>query len=286
VLDTKALKSKNLVVRLTATQNGKTQVRELRLRNEAKEVGWVDARVDRNSKEVEVTLRPSFSDGGVDGKAPAGVQVTPLTFKQLEALAAQGIEYYWSRDGSRPGGIGAPVNTAKGTFKVNVKVDLVNEPKAKNFRLFTVLKDKLSNIDRSHSIGRLSKICFNIIYDGGFASEQYKKTAAHEFGHRILDEYAPDANVGALQESELVNTQTSSAFPRYSSTHKGTSGYDQDPLPNNPYPRNGEVDLMHYHSDVPRNAKDFIDKSNRTVASKEDTKSLFWLSRIQFITST
>jgi len=50
-------------------------------------------------------------------------------------------------------------------------------------------------------------------------------------------------------------------------------------MDNNPVPAGGEIDLMHYHSDGPRNMLDYW---ARTVASENDVKGLLWLARVKF----
>ena len=69
-------------------------------------------------------------------------------------------------------------------------------------------------------------------------------------------------------------------IPEYSWSHKSTSTVlTQKPLDNNPVPAGGEIDLMHYHSDGPRNMLDYW---ARTVASENDVKGLLWLARVKF----
>jgi hypothetical protein len=270
VLDTKALKSKNLVVRLTATQNGKTQVRELKLNNKADKVEWVDARVIRgqgSGNRVEITVRPGFSDGGISkpffGKPnPA---ITPLSFYQLKNLAKSGIEKYWSRDGSRANGIGTPIKTAKGVFAVNVKVELDVKPDSDEFNI----KERL---DEDEERSR-SAFGMKIVHNAGFwytrtlppfnfvknyADQAFEYTSAHEFGHIILLEYGGKG---------------------YSWEHKGTSYlFPQDPRPNHPFPATGEIDLIHYFS----SSVSIPDKWVRSSASEQDVKGLIWLNRIVF----
>jgi hypothetical protein len=133
VLDTKVLKSKNLKVRLTASKASKQYVGELKLSNKAKEVDWVDAKVDRNGNTAEITVRPSFSDGGVwDSEAErteqfgifASASSRPkfksAPYADLLKMAKAGIEKYWTRDGSRTNGTNPPVNTAQGVSAVKV----------------------------------------------------------------------------------------------------------------------------------------------------------------------
>jgi hypothetical protein len=265
MLDTKVLKSKDLKVRLTASGGDKQQVVELPLRNKPKEVNWADLKIDRNTKTVEVTVRPAFSDGGQSGDPISGY--TPKTFEQLKTMAKTGIEKYWSRDGSRPNGIGNGINTAQGTFNVTVKADLVGTPKAKGFALKVQLSKSKSywfiRPDSSTSAGPLSKIVHAVgDWRGNFsgADLSFERTTAHEFGHRVLGAY------GGRD---------------YSWTHKGTSGkYTQKANSGTNYPANGEIDLMKY-SEQPFQGY-YQHLFGRSIAAEEDIKGLLWLARMKF----
>ncbi|SDP95078.1 PAAR domain-containing protein [Ectopseudomonas guguanensis] len=272
VLDTKVLKSADLFIRLTAIRGSEQQVSEFKLTNKAQEVEWVDVRVDRSAGEVNVTVRPSFSDGGIEG---SNSHITALSYQTLEHLAKAGIEFYWSRSGDRALGIGVPVNTSVGSYKVSVTADINIEPKAKNFPL---VENLTNDGGRSTSFGVFRKIHHNLGYayfkfvvesntpsrwsDGqDFADGLFKETAAHEFGHLVLNEYGD----GGL-------------IPQYSWTHKSTSTLWQSEKPNNPMPVTGEIDIMHYHSTQVY----WKDRFSRMVASENDVKGLVWLGRIKF----
>lgn len=266
VLNTQILKSPNLTVRLTAIKGDQQQIVELKLSNKAKEADWVDSTINRNAGTIEVTLRPSFSDGGITGKNP---QLTALTFAQLEHMAKAGIEHYWSRDGSRAQGIGAPIQTTKGTYKVTVVAELNGKPSAKKFPLIESLD---ADFGRSTSFAMFKKVYHNqgfwsaANYPATFADGDFAHTAAHELGHLILNEYGD----GGL-------------IPNYSWSHKETSTVlTQSPVDNHPIPGSGELDLMHYHSDYPRGPRGYQDYWNRSVASEQDVKGLLWLSRVKF----
>ncbi|APU28243.1 hypothetical protein UYA_00400 [Ectopseudomonas alcaliphila JAB1] len=261
-LDTRVLKSEQLLVRLTARKAAEEQVTELRLNNSAQQAAWVDARVDRNGGSVELTVRPSFSDGGVTGRND---QLTARTFEELKALAKSGVERYWSRDGSR-GVIGASIQTDKGVFQVKVLAQVNEKPSAKDFPLIASISD---DFGRSTSFAMFKKIYHNqgwwaaANYPVSFADQDFEHTAAHELGHLILNEYG-DGGV----------------IPEYSWSHKSTSTIlTQKPLENNPVPASGEIDLMHYHSDGPSNMQDYW---ARSVASEKDVKGLLWLARVKF----
>jgi uncharacterized Zn-binding protein involved in type VI secretion len=266
VLDTQVLKSPNLCIRLTAHKGGQRQIAELRLDNSAEEIDWVDARIDRNAKTIEITVRPSFSDGGVSGK---DAKLTAKTFTQLKAMAKAGIERYWSRNGSRTPGIGAAIQTAKGAYKVTVVADVNAEPSAKNFPLIEALD---ADFGRSTSFAMFKKIYHNqgfwsaARYPADFADGDFEHTAAHEVGHLILNEYGD----GGL-------------IPEYSWSHKKTSTVlTQSPLENHPVPGSGEIDVMHYHSDYPSGPSGYQNFWSRSVASEQDVKGLLWLTRVQF----
>jgi hypothetical protein len=270
VLDTKVLKSEKLKVRLVAEKNGTSQVVEMKLRNKAAEVEWIDAKIERNAKAALVTMRPEFTDGGVSkplfGKPnPA---ITTKSFNDLLTLAKQGVEQYWSRNGRRGNGIGNNINTIKGAYTVSVIADLNGAPgtKADGFALVENIKEKFV---RSRSDAG-SKIVHNAGYwhaqPTGNADDDFKRTVGHEFGHRILNEYGGRST--------------------YSWSHKGTSTGvidipPQSPLPNTPRPRTGEIDVMHYSSEKSLPST-YADYWGRSIAAEQDVKSLFWLSRVKF----
>ena len=85
----------------------------------------------------------------------------------------------------------------------------------------------------------------------------FQKTAAHEIGHKLLEEY------GDMW---------------YSYKHKGTSTLvTQVPLENTPYPIIGEIDLMKYSSDM-YYPSDYYD---RVILSEKDLKGLLWFTKMK-----
>jgi uncharacterized Zn-binding protein involved in type VI secretion len=267
ILDTMVLKSKNLKAKLTAKSGSETNIKELKLSGKADEVDWVDVKIDRVNYTANITVRVSYSDGGIDGSNPH--KLTALTFDQLKAMAVAGIELYWSRNGSRQNNIGAPITTAKGTYKVTVTADPSSSPKARNFPIIEKLDDSFG---RATSIKGFQKIYHNAGFwfhwnsdtPSGLADAHFKHTAAHEFGHLILNEYGDGG------------------IPEYSWTHKGSSTLFQNTIPNTPYPRTGEVDVMKYFSDGPWNEIDYNDYYDRSVIAEEDVKGMIWLTRVKF----
>lgn len=265
VFDTAVLKSEALKVKLTAKKGALQQILEVPLKNESEEVDWVDVKINKNTNVVEATIRPSFSDGGTDGSPADVIPVVPLTYPDLEKMAKKGIEHYWSRDGSRPGGIGSPISTAKGSFQVKVTADVNKSPKAANFPLIESLEP---DFGRSTSLVLFRKLVHSLgfwltnKFSPNQADEHFMHTAAHEVGHLILNEYG-----GGI-------------IPAYSWTHKSTSTLiTQKDLPNHPVPTSGEVDVMKYDSDTTYNYTDFY---GRSVIAEQDVKGLIWLARVKF----
>ena len=272
VLDTNILKNTDIFLRLTASLGSKQWISELHLKAKAQEVEWVDVRIERNSFDVTVTVRPSFSDGGIEGR---NNHIDPASYPALETLAKEGIEFYWSRNGDRAPGIADPIQTGASSYRVKVNADVNQLPKAKNFPL---VENLTADGGRSTSFGVFRKIHHNLGYaytkfvsetknpslwptGKRFTDELFKQTAAHEFGHLILNEYGD----GGL-------------MPTHSWTHKNTSTLWQTEKPNNPMPKVGEIDLMRYYSTYLY----WEDRFSRTVASDDDVKGLIWLSRVQF----
>jgi hypothetical protein len=276
VLDTRQLKSQRLKIRLTATLGGKSLTQEIRLHNNnERKIDWVDAKIDRIAKTVEITVRPSFSDGGVTGEAviPGGngtTTLTPVPYSKLLNLAKNGIEKYWSRDGSRSIAVAAPLNsgtpastispvvtTAKnGVFKVSVKADVNIEPKAATFRLI----ERLGNADvppweRSTSLNGAEKV-FHYLGLLPNPDDEFEKNAAHEFGHLIMNAYGANSLV-----------------------HKGTSTAAQFVVPNPLVDKYGEVDVMHYFSEY---GVSQANRLSRTIAAEDDVMGLIWINRIYF----
>lgn len=211
ILDTKVLKSESLRIRLTAQKEDVKKTFEFKLRNSAAEEDWVDVKINRNTKKVDVTVRPGYSDGGISGSNP---NLTALTYAQLQELAKAGIEKYWSRDGTRPGNIAQSISAASGDYAVKVTADVNASPKASVFKLVEELSP---DFNRSTSLGGFRKVAHNAGYfyfwrvteenrvrgnslpaneiarltamANNEARILFEHTAAHEFGHLILNSY-------------------------------------------------------------------------------------------------
>jgi hypothetical protein len=185
-------------------------------------------------------------------------------FARLSALAATGIGRFWSRNITVGGAVYAVTTTAVRRADRSIDIDL----QYSNARAF----------DRSHNSGFIDA---TIVYNFGYyfdlvsrmlpfvpeplrrvlaqvnADIEFLGTAAHEFGHSVLE------------ESEGKAT---------SYGHKGTSSIFQSPLDTAPaHPATGEIDLMKYFSDDRPD-----DYFSRAIAAEEDVKRLIGLAAVDF----
>ncbi|EAN4680378.1 hypothetical protein EHN46_15805 [Salmonella enterica] len=237
------------------------------LKNKAKEQDWVDVVINRSAGTIDVFWRMAFTDGGIDGEND---QLIPLSFDELKKQAKEGVEFYWSRNGSR-NNIGKNILTKKGSYQVSVSACVNVSPAMSSFDLIECLDE---DGGRSTSLCGFRKVYHNIgsFYNklkgkgvsGSditlFASQEFKLTAAHEMGHIVLDKYGTGTNQD------------------YSWTHKGTSTILQNKRSGFPMPLSGEIDIMKY-SDKKVNFDEII---SRSIAANEDVNGLIWLSRIKF----
>jgi uncharacterized Zn-binding protein involved in type VI secretion len=274
VLDTGLLTKEPLTIRLTATDEKETFHTSMNLYAN-KHTDWIDTKTrrpsatnDKSPLTVDIIIRPLFTKTNTIGKND---YIPPTTFSTLERWAKEGIEHYWSRNNTREPGIAENIASALGNYIVNTSVDLSSTPKAPGFKL---IENLTVNDMRSFSLWPARKIVYNVgwSYDAlkskkdipknfyqHYAEQLFRETAAHEFGHLILNSYS----------GELT----------YSSTHKGSSNSKQDVPIDKPPPASGEIDLMRYYTPGTLTQQKLL---LRTTAIEEDVKGLIWLSRVTF----
>lgn len=263
-----------------------------------KQVNWVDIRIDRPNKIIQATVPINLRDGGavgLDSELKAYVAARGMgseeavllemvpsdivkkygrptlkartrSFEDLRDLALQGVERYWSRQSSNQEG--KNVKIGDDFYQVIVRAIPHKEGMvAPKIIFFTNKKEDNSN--RSHNWFASRELYYKVGYiqkSNGIweyiieknAIEEFQETAAHEIGHKLLEDY------GGM---------------KYSYKHKGTSTLLQDPIKNTPYPQKGEIDLMKYSDDKYYPSGYY----QRTVLSEEDLKGLLWLTKMNII---
>ncbi|HAJ0062747.1 TPA: PAAR domain-containing protein [Escherichia coli] len=265
ILDTTKIKSKSLLVRLIALCGDMMIKVDYPLKTSANEEDWIDVKVDKNQKIVDVSWRVEFEDDGVSHKDD---RISPVGFEKLKQLAKDGMEYYWARNGMRNPGIGNNITTPHGKYNVNISVSINIDPAMDSFDL--IEEQDLESVRSSAFMGRMN-IYFNrgyYEYGRGYkkgadpvfkAGLEFKLDVAHETGHMILKSYGGNT---------------------YSWEHKGTSNLvpPQYALPHSVYPGTGEIDLMKYYDGHIYTS----DLYARSVAVENDVCAMIWLSRVKF----
>lgn len=252
-------------------------------RFEYKQCDWLDIKINRSTKRIEVNLRVAISKiSKVHVEKRRLVPLVPpaeikkhkqpiieeinITDNEIKALAKQSVSRYWSR------------NSSNLTGKQNHPIDIdVNGDKYEVFTTCEITGNNSlhkvgikfntnTNIARSRNWELSRIVYYNVGYikypsHWGYigineAKKNFKKTFSHELGHDILLAYGGHS---------------------YSKGHKGSSTVVTQKV-NGVYQNIGnEYDLMKYAKKSP------LDIYDKAVASEEDVRSFIWLSRIQVV---
>ena len=322
IYDSSIFDKKTFRARLTGTKGEKKKTAEVSFRTEYAEVNWVDVRIDQNNKRIDTTLRVNLKDGGAEGlspqeqsniyepaytqtiypwdKIPQEViekeQKEPIkertrSFKDLERLALEGINYHWSRCTEHAVAKNVEINSEKYecyTSAVNSKENSMNP--------VSLIYNTNNEWGRSGNPGILAKVFYNVGYieysnnwgyqDEASEDDEFKETSAHEIGHEILRNYGGMIYSWQHKGSSYLlpqdkkptkdNDKSVIVIKNYTHIDNYPSSFGEY------YPTTGEIDLMkYYHSLSPENKIIAYPDSSRTVASEKDLLGLLWLSKIE-----
>ncbi len=322
IYDSSIFDKKTFRARLTGTKGEKKKTAEVSFRTEYAEVNWVDVRIDQNNKRIDTTLRVNLKDGGAEGlspqeqsniyepaytqtiypwdKIPQEViekeQKEPIkertrSFKDLERLALEGINYHWSRCTEHAVAKNVEINSEKYecyTSAVNSKENSMNP--------VSLIYNTNNEWGRSGNPGILAKVFYNVGYieysnnwgyqDEASEDDEFKETSAHEIGHEILRNYGGMIYSWQHKGSSYLlpqdkkptkdNDKSVIVIKNYTHIDNYPSSFGEY------YPTTGEIDLMkYYHSLSPENKIIAYPDSSRTVASEKDILGLLWLSKIE-----
>ncbi|MFK7031837.1 hypothetical protein [Flavobacterium oreochromis] len=277
--------NKKLTARVTARKGIERKRIEVEFETTRKEVDWVDVKINKKTKRIDVTLRVDLKDGGAEGidkyndvspqsiayykYQPLNYQATP--YSDIESYTLDGIAKFWSRNSNNIGG-GVAIGSDLYEVFVQAKVDKEGLASPKIIYQTNIEDGRSRNWELSRKLffyeGYLyypdwksqgaSKLIFQ--NQGWYYKladiDDFKMTAAHEIGHEVLLTYG-----GHI----------------YSKTHKGTSHWSmiiQNPSSNATLkPSTGEIDLMKYYLDyydIPR-----------TIITEFDLLKLLWLTKLK-----
>ncbi|MCD8418795.1 hypothetical protein J2Q11_13775 [Tenacibaculum finnmarkense genomovar finnmarkense] len=272
---------------------------------EYKEVQWVDAKIDKNAKRIDITLRVNLKDGGENGtekdcyetgsgsyasitkhcpweKIPKKYLTsgTPLktrikSFADLEKLAIDGLNYHWGRNQNHFIAKNVEINGEKYQIFVN-SINVTEKAMDDVSLIFNTNRSWMRSgnpgtvEDPISFIGNIisrEAICYNVGY------------IKHSFGwdyKNVNKENIAFKETSAHEIGHTILKAYGGTF--YSYGHKGSVNTVTQSENSNAtnYPTIGEIDLMKYFKNwIPYNQRD------KMVASKKDILSLVWLTKIE-----
>lgn len=309
VYDSTRFNNKKLTAKITAIKDGKRKSLKVNFSTHYEQVDWVDVKINRKNNRIDTTLRVNLQDGGAEGldcwkntrnfnslhnksqicdwdKIPESeitsdqpiLKARTKTFKDLEKLALEGINYHWGRNRNHFIAKDIKINNKSFAFFMNAKnakensmddVELVYNTNGNWMRSGNpgTVEDPISFVG---NIVSREAICYNVGYvyeifyenKWGYQSdidenEEFKFTSAHEIGHTILKAYG--GTFYSFGHKTSVNTITQKI--------KGSAPE---------YSKNGEIDIMPYYPSSPPPSL-----YNRYVAAQKDILGLLWLTKIK-----
>ncbi|AZJ31403.1 hypothetical protein SAMN05444344_2196 [Tenacibaculum mesophilum] len=274
------------------------------------EVKWVDVKIDKNSKRIDVTLRVNLKDGGakgiecyekdidpdpklrvpmevcpwdeipkkylIAGKAP--LKTRTKKFEDLERLALEGLNYHWGRN--RNHYIAKDVDIDGEKYEVYVNAINTTQKTMDDVSLiFNTNGDWIRSMNPGSVNGIVSffgqVMPERIVYNYGYIKGSKKW---YWLGNNISN-VDNDFSYTAAHEigHEILKAFSKAAF--FSYKHKGSSTLSET-LPVNDggsdYPITNEIDLMKYYNNDP-----YWYDFKRIVADNKDLTGLLWLTKLE-----
>ncbi|GAA0871115.1 hypothetical protein GCM10009117_02600 [Gangjinia marincola] len=271
------------------------------------EVDWVDVKINRNSKRIDVSLRVNLKDGGANGteckeqlvapdpiilrdcpwdKIPAKDLINgkpPLkepnrSFTELENLALDGLSYHWGRNKNHT----EAKNVVIGEDIYEVFINAVNTKKNAMDDVSLIFNTN-NNWMRSGNPGTVDDpisfignivsreaICYNV----GYIYEYFFKDSwdyQNNISEDIEFKYTSSHEIG-----HTILKAYGGTF--YSYGHKGSVNTVTQSENSNAkkYPVKGEIDIMPYYKNtVPQN------EYKRFCAAEKDVLGLIWLTKLE-----
>ncbi|MDJ0460398.1 helix-hairpin-helix domain-containing protein [Streptomyces sp. H27-C3] len=232
-----------LSLMLTFEYQGQTTIDKLVTLDSRPARGWTSSRVDTAGKKVAVDV---YVDCQNEDDLPQA------TYEKLRGLVLSGIGKYWSRS----------VTLGSDTYVVTTTAHQRNYA-SEDLDLYI---ENGSGFRRSHNSGLVdASIFYNKGFHGGMtakADQEFEKTAAHEFGHSVLEAWGGKALSWGHKGTVNANPLKFWNFQDFSSSAT-------------PHPTTGEIDLMKYYTDA--GPADF---HSRVVAANEDVLRLIGVTGV------
>ncbi|MFK7059799.1 hypothetical protein V3Q90_06640 [Flavobacterium oreochromis] len=321
IFDSTIFDNKKLTARITASKGIERKRIEVAFETTRKEVDWVDVKINKKTKRIDVTLRVDLKDGGANGldckqvlkgmrdnahwvtecpwdDIPATaiqpnkpiIKQRTKSFADLEKLAIDGLNYHWGRNKNHTVAKDVKINGESYEVYVNSK-----NTTEKTMVSIDLIYNTNNSWGRSGNPGVFGRIYYNegfLKYSNGWgyinslhAELEYKHTSGHEIGHSILKAY------GGMTYS-WQHKGSSYLLPQDVKPVKGNETFSdyfkKDNMPETSgeyYPNTGEIDLMKYYNyefDKTTGKRIFVPKiEERSIATEKDIMILIWLTKIK-----
>lgn len=305
ILDTAFYVNSDLNLLSRIYVKGQVKFNTIKFNCSYEEVDWVDVRIDKTSKRIDVTLRVDLRDGGEKGtekdckemgksrnapivkvcpwdkipddkiKPSQPIIKTAKRFNELEKLALEGLNYHWGRN--RNHFIAKNVEIKGELYEVFVNAVNTTENAMDDVSLIFNTNNKWmrsgnpGTVDGPISfVGNLisrEAICYNVGYINHSYGWQFQSLSKENIAFK---------ETSAHEIGHTILKAYGGTF--YSYGHKGSVNTITQSENSNAtnYPINGEIDLMKYFKNwIPYNQR------NKMIATEDDVLSLIWLTKIE-----
>ncbi len=315
ILDTaRFINAKNLNLYITAKDSqGNIERSSTNFRATYDEVKWVDVKIDKNTKCIDINLRVNLKDGGVigiecteqivapdpiiieecpwdkipkkdliSGKPPLKTQTK--SFEDLEKLATEGLNYHWGRNKNHFIAKNVEINDEL----YEVFVNAINTQKNTMDDVSLVFNTNNSWM-RSGNPGTVED---PISFVGNIVSREavcYNVGYIYEYYYRDNWDYQTSINEDKEFKETVAHEIGHTILKAYGGTfysygHKGSvNTVTQNQKSSAPkFPLEGEIDIMPYLKDNKYGGKhNQPNVYKRLVAAQKDVLSLLWLTKLE-----
>lgn len=268
---------KLLKVKVKATYEDGDKTGEDIIKSRYKEVKWVDVKIDKNNKRVDVFLRISFRRGEIQKNAR-------YAFQDLVKLVLDGVNFYWSRNNTKSVGKHITINGTKYQIFVNstptdsnampsiklihkVLNNAIDGGRSRNWVMSRIIYYNQNETNLQYKTNK--KFIIKALINKDFEridDKEFKYTSGHEIGHEILQAYGGKKHSYKHKGSSTLATQETIPISK--------GGFS--------LPLSGEIDLMIYYDKF-----HYVDRINneniynKIIASEKDVLGLIWCSKLK-----
>lgn len=314
ILDTAFLtNARSLNILSKVWYNGESSFKTTPFKIEYEEVNWVDVKINKNTKRIDVTLRVNLKDGGeigtennykfekispgdyhnpnlkppkkiypwdkipekdlIAGKPP--LKTPTKNFKNLEKLALEGLNYHWGRNKNHF--VAKNVDINEELYEVFVNAINTTENAMDDVSLIFNTNNSWMRSGNPGTVEDPISFFGNI-----FSREAICYNVGyinHSYGWEFQSSFKENIAFKETSAHEIGHTILKAyGGTFYSYGHKGSVNTVTQSENSNAtnYPVNGEIDLMKYFKNwIPYNQR------NKMIATEDDVLSLIWLTKIE-----